>query len=138
LSAINILPISTTYVGYLNINYFYANTYEGNFFTAGSSLIHLEGSPRTYFTDEYFHDNGDMSKEAINVYGTFGGWTILTAAANEMTISAALTSPDSYASTTLGQALITIKRGVQVSYTRTWFNRNWKIENPLNDYGTRA
>jgi hypothetical protein len=53
-----------------------------------------------------------MSKEAINVYGYASTYTILAASTSEMTISGALSSPASYPSTTLGQALITIKRGV--------------------------
>ena len=102
LTNIAITPVSTTYAGYLNINYFVGNTYNGNLFTGGKSLIHLEGSPRTYFETETFTNNGDMTKEGINVYGTNLGWTILTASSTEVTIAGGLTSPASIPSANLG------------------------------------
>ena len=72
-----------------------------------------------------------MSKEAID---KFAGYA-LTASGSEMSISSAIPSPTLYSSTTLGQALITLKRSVQANYNNMWFNNNWKIE---TDYGERA
>ena len=86
----------------MNKNTFYANNYNANFFTGGKSMIHLEGTPRVFFSDETFTNNGDMCKEAITTYATYNGITILTAAPGEMTISTVLSSPGSYSSTTLG------------------------------------
>ena len=94
-------------------------------------MIHLDGTPRVFFQTESFTNNGDNSKEALSVYGS----GVLSAATGEMTIAGALSSQSSYSSTTLGQALITIKRSVQISFQKMAFTNNWKIE---TDYGNRA
>ena len=36
---IDVTPFSTTYTGYLTKNYFKSNTFDGNFYTGGKSLI---------------------------------------------------------------------------------------------------
>ena len=81
--------------------------------------------------DMTFTNNGDMSKDAIDRYGS----GVITASTTEISISAALSSPATYPSSTLGQALITLVRSVQIDYKNMWFDNNWKIE---TDYGTRA
>lgn len=62
------------------------NTYEANFYSGGKSLIHFEGAPRIYFTDETFNNNGDASSESINLFGS----GILSVATSEMSIANAL------------------------------------------------
>ena len=63
------------------------------------------------------------------------GSGIIAASTTEISISAALSSPSTYPASTLGQALITLVRSVQIDYNNMWFDNNWKIE---TDYGTRA
>lgn len=52
-----------------------------------------------------------------------------------MAFSDALTSPMSYLSNTLGKALISVVRSVQVSINNMAYSNNWKLE---SDYGSRA
>jgi hypothetical protein len=58
------------------------NTYTGNFYTGGKALIHLEGAPRVFITDDSFTKNSDNCKEALNQYRS----GILSSASTEMTI----------------------------------------------------
>ena len=94
----SITPISTTYTADLAKINFQSNTYTANFYTAGNSLIQLEGAPRIFFSGETFTNNGDNSKEAITKYGS----GILTESITEMTIANALSNPVSYPGSTLG------------------------------------
>ena len=105
---------------------FKSNTWDGNFFTAGKSLIQLEGAPRVFFNSETFTSNGDMVKEAINQYGTL-------TASSEYTIANRINGGTS--SQYLGRSLISIKRSQQVSLTAMTYDSNWKLE---TDYGSRS
>ena len=110
------------------------NQYIGNLYTGGKSLIHMDGAPRIIFDGETFTDNGDMSSEGITAFGS----GILSAAITpiiEMSITAAIGSPESYSSSTLGQSLITVKRSISFSMVDMTFTNNWKLE---TDYGTRS
>lgn len=71
-------------------------------------MIHLEGAPRVFFSDESFTNNGDNCNEAITTYGT----SVLQASSGEMRISDTLSNPNGYLGSTLGKSLITITRSV--------------------------
>ena len=89
---------AVTYTADLNHNKFISNTYNGNFYSNGYSLIQLDGVPRISMSGETFSNNGDASRESIIKYGT----NIMSPATSEMTISASITSPGSYSSSSLG------------------------------------
>lgn len=91
----------------------------------------MEGAPRIFFSEETFKNNGDMSRDAINKYGS----GVIKASPTELTLSQALSNPGSYSSTTLGQSLITISGSLYVDYSSMWFDNNWKLE---TDYGARS
>jgi hypothetical protein len=113
--------LTHSYTADMNKLIFEYNTYTENFYTGGKALIHLEGAPRVYITDDKFTNNGDNCKEALNLYGS----GIMSGATNEMTIQTALSNLGAYSSTTLGQSLYAIKRSVQVSLNNMYFDNNW-------------
>ena len=61
----------------------------------------MEGAPRIIFDGETFTNNGDMSSEGITAFGS-GILTAATTPSAEMSITAAIGSPGTYSSTTLG------------------------------------
>lgn len=130
---------STTTPSYNGVTYsvdlfniaFLSNTYSANLFTGGKALVHLEGAPRVSFSTETFTNNGDMSSDALTLYGT----NIMSPSSTEMSISSSISSPGTYLSSSLGQSLITVKRSISVSLSSMTYTNNWKIE---TDYGTRA
>lgn len=113
--------MTSTYTADLNKVIFKNNVFTGNFFTGGKSLIHLEGVPRVFFSDEAFTNNGDSCKEAISTYGS----GVMTQAVNEMRISDALSNAVAYPGSGLGRSLISISRSLQVSFTNMDYNGNW-------------
>ena len=118
------MSVTASYTADFNKIIFGNNVYTGNSFTGGKSLIHFEGAPRIFFSDESFTNNGDNAKETLNTYAT----GILNSATAEMTIPTALTNQPSYPSATLGQSLITLRRSVQISVNNMNYNGNWQIE----------
>lgn len=97
-------------------------------------MIHLEGAPIIYFNTETFTNNGDNTKEALDKYAS-GILTEASGAYTEITIAGVLGAPGSYAGSTLGQSLITVRRTYIFEYDVMSFTNNWKLE---TDYGTRS
>lgn len=105
--------------------------YNANFYTGGSSLLHLDGCPRAFFQSESFTNNGDASRESIVKYSM----NSIQPATAEMTIPSALRRPSSFVGSTLGKSLIYLRRSIQFSMTAMTFNNNWQID---TDYASRA
>ena len=76
------ITVTSTYTADFNKIIFSNNVYTANFYTGGVSLIHLNGAPRVFFSDEAFTNNGDNCEEALTIYGG----SILGAASSEIKI----------------------------------------------------
>ena len=58
-----------SYSGDLKKITFKNNVYDGNFYTNGKALVHLEGVLRVYFDGDTFTNNGDNTNEALTKFG---------------------------------------------------------------------
>lgn len=76
-----------------------------------------------FFDSETFTSNGDMCREAINVYGTL-------TYSSEYTIASGISG--SYASSTLGRSLIYVRRSQQLELRSMTYSANWKFETEYN------
>ena len=120
-----------SYSGDLKKITFKNNVYDGNFYTNGKALVHLEGVLRVYFDGDSFTNNGDNTNEALNKYGS----GILTKSTLEIDLLTVLSALSSFSSSTFGLSLISINRAVHVEMKNMKFDNNWMLE---TDYGSRA